>query len=1034
MNTIFAIVVAGDEAVAGVLAGEALRRAAAARDVPIDVEVRAGSGIISPLDPRSGDARDVILLVADGDVEDARFAGIPRERASISDVLHDPRAVVDRVARALARDSGGAPAVAVAGGSGARIVAVTSCPTGIAHTFMAAEGLERAGSDLGLAVRVETQGSVGAGNALTAAEIAAADVVIIAADREVDRARFAGKRVFASGTKPAIADGKALVRRALDEATVQADRGDASGSAGAAGGRAGAYKHLMNGVSFMLPFVVSGGLLIALAFAFGGIYASKSDGTFANALFLIGAKAAFTLFVPILAGYIAFSIADRPGLAPGMIGGVLAVNAGAGFIGGIAAGFIAGYGVDALNKAIRLPKNLAGLKPVLVLPVLGSLLTGLVMIYVVGGPVAHVLAFMTAYLRGMQGSSAIVLGALLGAMMAFDLGGPVNKAAYAFSTGLLTSDVFGPMAATMAAGMVPPLAIALATKVFPNRFTPDEREAGNAAAVLGLAFISEGAIPFAARDPFRVIPSLMAGSALAGAISMSVGAQLRVPHGGVFVLPIPGAVTNLGSYVVALLAGTIASATILGIVKRPLVAAPVAKGVPATAATVAATAIALVAALALGAGPVDAATPPSPVLAAPAPAVGTPSPAPAATASPQVSPSPLVTGAPAIVPQFNYTGEAATNPVGGLRSGSAYAGQVFVGADVDMGALAGVRGGIVHLGVTNRHGDNLAATSLGSGTSVQEIYGTQNTHLARLTWEQAFAHGRIDVEAGRIPANISFLSSPYYCNFQSNSACGNPTFVFKTSNFTYWPASSWGAHVRAALGERTYVHVGAYEVNPDRKRPTDDGFRFDTDRATGVVVPFEFGYSTTFENDRYPQNYRLGGWYDGGAYVDPTTGATARGRSGAFFRFDRQLTRPELGTHRGLGVFGVVMGGLAGHLIEDRYEEIGLVQTGTFRGRNADTLGVVVNEQHFTDAFLDPLRAARRTVGASTNVPASEVMMEFAYGAQLTPAVRVSPNVQYVLAPDQASVPGRSTPIPNALVFGLKFTLDVPTLLRSRGQ
>ena len=234
------------------------------------------------------------------------------------------------------------------------------------------------------------------------------------------------------------------------------------------------------------------------------------------------------------------------------------------------AGFIAGYGVDALNRALPLPKQLAGLKPVLILPLLGALLTGLLMQYVVGTPVAAALGFLTEWLKGMQGSSALLLGALLGAMMAFDMGGPVNKASYAFSVGLVASQIYTPMAAVMAAGMTPPLALALATRLFADRFTPDEREAASAAAVLGLAFVTEGAIPFAARDPFRVIPSLMLGSAVAGAISMASGVQLRVPHGGIFVLPIPGAVSNLGAYALAIAAGTLVSAVALGLVKKPV--------------------------------------------------------------------------------------------------------------------------------------------------------------------------------------------------------------------------------------------------------------------------------------------------------------------------------------------------------------------------------------------------------------------------------------------------------------------------------
>ncbi|KWV13537.1 PTS fructose transporter subunit IIC, partial [Xanthomonas translucens] len=454
-----------------------------------------------------------------------------------------------------------------------RIVAVTSCPTGIAHTFMAAEGLQQAAKTLGYQIRVETQGSVGAQDTLSAAEIADADLVLIAADREVDLSRFGGKRLFKSGTKPAINDGPALIRKALAEAGVHAASGNgATPASSERGTSAGPYKHLMTGVSFMLPFVTAGGLLIALAFALGGIYAfdDAHKGTLAWSLFQIGAKAGFTLMVPALAGYIAYSIADRPGIAPGMIGGMVAANLGAGFIGGIFAGFIAGYGVAALNRAIKLPRTLEGLKPVLILPVLGTLLVGLTMLYVVGQPVAEALAWLTDWLRGMQGSSAVLLGLLLGAMMAFDMGGPVNKAAYAFSTGLIASQVYTPMAAAMVAGMTPPLGIALATWVFRNRFTREERGTSAATGVLGLAFVTEGAIPYAARDPLRTIPALMLGSALAGAISMAAGAELKVPHGGVFVLPIPNAVTNLGMYLIALLAGTVLTAVALRVLKKPI--------------------------------------------------------------------------------------------------------------------------------------------------------------------------------------------------------------------------------------------------------------------------------------------------------------------------------------------------------------------------------------------------------------------------------------------------------------------------------
>ncbi|MBK1837291.1 PTS fructose transporter subunit EIIBC [Azospirillum sp. YIM B02556] len=578
MANLLAVIAAGDLTTQAVLAAEALRKAAASAGHRIQVEIRTSLGIQSPFDAAALPAADGVILVGSGDLNDGRFAGLKRSSATLDEVLGNPGAVLEKARGSASGNPAAAPAVAA---GPRRIVAITSCPTGIAHTFMAAEGIQQAATALGHKVRVETQGSVGARDTLTDEEIREADLVLIAADTQIDLSRFAGKRVFMSGTKPAINDGKALVNRALSEAkphgapsTPLADA-VAAGKAERSAQRTGPYKHLMTGVSFMLPFVVTGGLLIALAFALGGIYVYEESnaGTLGYALFQIGAKGAFALMVPALAGYIAYSIADRPGIAPGMVGGMLAGSIGAGFLGGIVAGFIAGYGTAFLNRHIKLHRNLEGLKPVLILPLLGSLLTGLLMIYVVGTPVAEALAWMSAWLKGMQGSSAILLGLLIGAMMAFDMGGPVNKAAYAFSTGLIASQVYTPMAAAMAAGMVPPLGLALATKLFADRFTHEEREAGNAAAVLGIAFITEGAIPFAARDPLRVIPALMIGGALTGAMSMAVGAELKVPHGGVFVLPIPNAVTHLLGYVVALVVGTVVTAVALRILKKPVTAA-----------------------------------------------------------------------------------------------------------------------------------------------------------------------------------------------------------------------------------------------------------------------------------------------------------------------------------------------------------------------------------------------------------------------------------------------------------------------------
>lgn len=563
MHASIVVIAAGERSIEAILAAEALRRAARQRGLELVIEIRSDQGVTDALPAAHAGAATQLLLVGDGEADTSRFGNAGIVRASLGEVLDDPLAALAPLAAALATAS--------TANAGKHIVAVTSCPTGIAHTFMAAEGLQQAAKALGHVIRVETQGSVGAQDALSDEEIAAADLVLIAADREVDLSRFAGKRLFKSGTKPAINDGQNLIRKALAEAGVQA-------GAVAAGGTTektratGPYKHLMTGVSFMLPFVTAGGLLIALAFALGGIYAfdDAHKGTLAWSLFQIGAKSGFMLMVPALAGYIAYSIADRPGIAPGMIGGLVAVNMDAGFIGGILAGFIAGYGVYWLNRALRLPRSLEGLKPVLILPVLGTLLVGLLMMYVIGTPVAGLLAWLTDWLRGMQGSSAILLGLLLGGMMAVDMGGPVNKASYAFSTALISSQVYTPMAATMIGGMTPPLGIALATWLFSNRFTAEERGTAGAAGVLGLSFVTEGAIPYAARDPLRTIPALILGSAVAGAISMAAGVELKVPHGGAFVLPIPNAVTHLGVYLLALLAGVAVTAVALRVLKKPV--------------------------------------------------------------------------------------------------------------------------------------------------------------------------------------------------------------------------------------------------------------------------------------------------------------------------------------------------------------------------------------------------------------------------------------------------------------------------------
>jgi len=451
-----------------------------------------------------------------------------------------------------------------------KLVAVTSCPTGIAHTYMAAEALEKSAGEKGVPIKVETRGSIGVENELSAQDIAEAHAVILAADTQVPEERFAGKPVIKVAVGEAIKNAGDLIEQALQQESpvgatdfirqVQQEKSRRSAES------AGFYKHLMTGVSYMIPLVVAGGIIIALSFVFG-INAFKQQGTLAANLMNIGGGAAFALMVPVLAGFIAFSIADRPGLVPGLVGGMLASQMGAGFLGGILAGFLAGYVARALRDYIKLPAGLDGLKPVLIIPLLSTLIVGLLMVYVIGVPIKELMDGLKNWLTGMSTGSAVILGLILGAMMALDMGGPVNKTAYTFAVGLLGSNVFGPMAAVMAAGMTPPLGLALATILAPGKFSREEKEAGKAAAVLGISFITEGAIPFAAADPFRVIPSIMIGSAIAGALSMAFGATLRAPHGGIFVLAIPNAVGHLGLYILAIAIGTAVTALLVSIFK-----------------------------------------------------------------------------------------------------------------------------------------------------------------------------------------------------------------------------------------------------------------------------------------------------------------------------------------------------------------------------------------------------------------------------------------------------------------------------------
>ncbi|MCQ2030209.1 PTS fructose-like transporter subunit IIB [Stutzerimonas zhaodongensis] len=532
------------------------------------VEVHDPKAIGSPLTPAQIASADLVIVVKTGPLSLQRFIGKRVAQSTPSEALLDPEGFLRSAADTASELQQDDEADAAHTGGKPKLVAITACPTGVAHTFMAAEALQQAAVRKGYDLQVETRGSVGARNVLEADAIAAADVVLLAADIEVDVARFAGKRVFRCGTGVALKQPDATLDRALEEGAVLAGGVAASTGGEQKGEKTGVYKHLLTGVSYMLPMVVAGGLLIALSFVFG-IEAFKEEGTLAAALMKIGGETAFQLMVPLLAGYIAYSIADRPGLAPGMIGGLLAGTLGAGFIGGIIAGFVAGYAAKAVSRWIPLPASIESLKPILIIPLLASLVTGLVMIYIVGTPVAKMLAGLTEFLDTMGTSNAILLGLLLGTMMCVDLGGPVNKAAYAFSVGLLASQSYAPMAATMAAGMVPPIGMGIATLLARRKFAQTEREAGKAALVLGCCFISEGAIPFAAKDPLRVIPASIAGGALTGALSMAFGAKLLAPHGGLFVLLIPNAINHALLYLVAILAGSLVTGVIYAVIKRP---------------------------------------------------------------------------------------------------------------------------------------------------------------------------------------------------------------------------------------------------------------------------------------------------------------------------------------------------------------------------------------------------------------------------------------------------------------------------------
>ncbi|MCX2961736.1 fructose-specific PTS transporter subunit EIIC [Rodentibacter caecimuris] len=458
------------------------------------------------------------------------------------------------------------------------IVAVTACPTGVAHTFMSAEAIEAYAKKQGWNVKVETRGQVGAGNEITPEEVAAADLVFVAADIDVPLDKFKGKPMYRTSTGLALKKTAQEFDKAFKEAKVFEGGSAKAANSEEKGEKKGIYKHLMTGVSHMLPFVVAGGLLIAIAFALGGIYAGDKEnlGTLAFDIKYIG-DTAFGLMIAAFAGYVAYSIADRPGLVVGFVSGMLAYKGelglvdgnltnlgGAGILGGILAGFLSGYIVKLLNITIKLPASFLSLKPILILPLLGTGIVSLLMLYIFIPPIKVIMDNLVEWLNSMGQANALILGAVVGAMMCVDMGGPINKAAYTFGTGLIASQVYTPMAAIMAAGMVPPIGMAIATWIARNKFTANQRDAGKASFVLGLCFISEGALPFVAADPIRVIISSVVGGATAGAISMASDITLQAPHGGLFVIPF---VSEPVRYLAAIAAGALITGVIYAVIK-----------------------------------------------------------------------------------------------------------------------------------------------------------------------------------------------------------------------------------------------------------------------------------------------------------------------------------------------------------------------------------------------------------------------------------------------------------------------------------
>lgn len=513
-----------------------------------------------------------MMLMDEEFTANLRAAATPEEFLSIIDRADEEKKSVDECLSDIGEAAKGQ----------VKILAVTSCPTGIAHTYMAAEGIEKAAKAKGCFVKVETRGSGGAKNVLTDKEIAEADCIIVAADAQVPMDRFDGKKVIERQVSDGINKADELIGLAISGNAPVYHSGNAAAkqsSAGKAGGGIGhqIYTQLMNGVSHMLPFVVGGGILIAVSFLIDGLLVDMNALSAAEranfgtitpvaALFKGIGDTAFGFMLPVLAGFIAMAIGDRPALAVGFVGGMMAAHGSSGFLGALAAGFAAGYLIKGLRKVCdRLPQAIEKIAPVLLYPVFGILLMGLLMTFVVEPIMGGINTALNTGLTNMGSSSRLILGLVLGGMMAIDMGGPFNKAAYVFGTAAIASGNYAVMAAVMIGGMTPPCAIALATLLFKNKFTKEERESGPTNFIMGLAFITEGAIPFAAADPLHVLPSCIIGSAVAGAMSMAFGCTLMAPHGGIFVVPV---MEHAVMYLVALVVGTVISAVLLGLLKK----------------------------------------------------------------------------------------------------------------------------------------------------------------------------------------------------------------------------------------------------------------------------------------------------------------------------------------------------------------------------------------------------------------------------------------------------------------------------------